>query len=542
MLDYVKAVGYNYNAHFCGMVIENGASSPNPEGEKLIIEFPISFDMNSPVEYLGGSTFTTNGAGSGIYPEDPDPDITGNADTTVPPAGEFAFPFCQYYLVYTYLMNNDGTYTIVSSKPEVRATPYGYDFANRNLTTVVPDGYLYAGYWAVNAPYMTTADPVNLVNQAGTPVNLTGTDEGKWMTERYTVDQVGVQIDPVTGSSYHVRCVPDTYLRPGYHITYAEEFASQNPWLPHNLYLTTGVDCAVYNSVGFNVTLNSADASSRSGVVYQNLTGKGPNVDDPPVEYDIGSMFKFEGANGLPIANEPLFGHVGVAMITPSDGSCVGDEAAISWWDNFISCVYTPFWVTPDNVKVTGVKTRTIDWKTFEELGGETLDKTDKRHLTFSPLPPKLRIPCEADTYIPDSGSAPPQLLTVWDRFMLDTYNNSPGSGEGEDGGSEDVGDVTPPAPTYDFSYRLVHSLVNRMGQRVVYNTYISTDDSDFVEIGVIVNGRTYAASRVGQAPRLANLKYNYVTSWMGYGISTVQAYKVMANGTVVYGEIQNVR
>ncbi len=262
--------------------------------------------------------------------------------------------------------------------------------------------------------------------------------------------------------------------------------------------------------------------------------------------YVIGDMFHFEGETGV---TEPtrLFGYLGVAMITPHDGSCVGDEAAISWWNDFISCVYTPYWVTPDNVKVTGVKTRTIDWKTAEELGGAALDKTDKNHLTFSPLPPKADSVCTADTGggkggAPDSGSAPPQLLTVWDRFMLDTYNNSPGSGEGEDGGSEDVGDVTPPAPTYDFSYRLVHSLVNRMGQRVVYNTYISTDDSDFVEIGVIVNGRTYAASRVGQAPRLANLKYNYVTSWMGYGISTVQAYKVMSNGTVVYGEIQNVR
>ena len=54
---------------------------------------------------------------------------------------------------------------------------------------------------------------------------------------------------------------------------------------------------------------------------------------------------------------------------------------------------------------------------------------------------------------------------------------------------------VTPPAPSYEFNYKLVHSLVNRMGQRVVYNTYISTDDSDFVEIGVI-NGRTYQASK----------------------------------------------
>ena len=544
MLDYVKTEGYNYNTHCCGLVTEGGQSTPNANGEKLIIEFPISFNTSSPVEYTDGGIFSTNAYGSGVYPTDPDANDDGVYDGGITPAGLFAFPTVQGYVVYNYTMKTDGTYELDSKV--AKAAEAGAVFANNNLAAAVPEGYLYAGYWANN-----TAPQAD--NQDSTPLYIsTAAEPGKWVADRYNTAS-GLEIAPAAGSIYSVRCVPDTYLRAGYYLTSAAADASQNPYIPHNLYLTTGVDCAAYKYVGFDVTLNPntlnpynpPTGSPRENIVYQMLSG----IDSAGNEknYVIGDMFHFEGETGV---TEPtrLFGYLGVAMITPHDGSCVGDEAAISWWNDFISCVYTPFWVTPDNVKVTGVKTRTIDWKTAGELGGAALDMTDKNHLTFSPLPPKADSVCTADTGggkggVPDNGSAAPQLLTVWDEFMIDAaYNGSSGSGEGENDNSEDEGGVTPPAPSCEFNYKLVHSLVNRMGQRVVYNTYVSTDDSDFLEIGVIVNGRTYQAVKVGQAPRLANLKYNYVTSWMGYGISTVQAYKVMANGTVVYGEIQNVR
>ena len=527
MLDYVKAEGYNYNAHYCGINVDaNGTSVPNPAGEKLIIEFPIKFDKTTPVDKLTTDTFNTNTSDSGVYPTDPDADDNGTLDSNVTPSGLFALPYCQYYIVYTYTMNNDGTYTSVEKL--VKAVPNNVAFANTNLTQRVPENYIYGGYWTHD-----TAPQAD--NQDTNPLNISGTEAGKWVTDRFTRDVPGTSVAPVAGNSYNVRCVPDTYLRAGYHITYAEETASQNPWLPHNLYLTTGVDCTAYKYVGFDVIHDSVPKSPRATVVYGVLSGI--DIVGSPKNYSIADMFFFEDGS-----NKRLFGYLGVAMITPPDGSCAADAASITWWDEYESCIYIPYWVTPDNVKVSGVKERTIDWKTEAELAGNILNKKDRRDLTFG-LRGKFASVCALDTYTPDNLAAAPAMLTLWDSFALD----APFSGSTE--GSENInsgttGDAanTTPAPTDEFKYMLVHSLVSRVGQRVIYNTYISTDDSDFVEIGVIINGRTYAATRTGQAPRLANLKYNYVAGWMGYGISTVQAYKVMADGTVVYGEIQNVR
>ena len=526
MLDYVKAEGYNYNTHYCGLNIDGGTSVPNPAGEKLIIEFPIEFNYNSPVEYLSSDTFDTNAFGSGVYPTDPDADDNGAYDGGITPAGLFEFPYGKYYIVYTYTMNNDGTYTSVEKV--VKAVAKDATFANIDLTQSVPENYIYGGYWTHD-----TAPQAD--NQDTNPLNISGTEAGKWVTERFTRDVAGTSVAPVTGNSYNVRCVPDTYLRPGYHITYAEATASQNPLLPHNLYVTTGVDCTAYKYVGFDMRRDDVSSSPRASIVYNVLSG----IDTlgSPKNYSIADMFYFEDGSG-----ERLIGSLGVAMITPPDGSCASDAASLTWWDNFKNCIYTPFWVTPDNVKVNGVKERTIDWKTEFELAGKQLDKTDKTDLTFS-LRGKFPSVCALDTYNPDNLAAAPVMLTLWDSFALDAPFNGPTEGsENISSGTTGENANTTPAQSYDFSYKLVHSLINRMGQRVIYNTYISTDDSDFVEIGVIVNGRTYSASRVGQAPRLANLKYNYVAGWMGYGISTVQAYKVMADGTVVYGDTVSVK
>lgn len=239
---------------------------------------------------------------------------------------------CEAFFVYHSGVDGDGNLEVVKM-------PEGtYD-----LTQNVTEGTLYGGYYLDYAGKGDYADD----GKAGTTgVAYTGWNYN-WSTPQ-TVD--GTAMTPTVGETYYIKEVPEYYLRNYYQINYLKTSQELT-----GLYLISAIDDLNYTETGFTLT-KSEDGVDKVADVSATITVKNT-------------------ATGKSVTLKPntVFKSVGIT----SDQSYLTMFNATE--DNNYFAVGTfsmkPYWITPDGVKVSGIKTRTI---TITEMTKSGISKTEE--------------------------------------------------------------------------------------------------------------------------------------------------------------------
>lgn len=308
----ITVTGFNYSANWVGS--HNG----QPGGKKIVLEIPIK-----PIdEKCWGLGLPTNDAeNSGIYVDNK-------------PVAPFSVPTVNfpYYEIVHVKQNADGTLsytgdteetlgeTVVPTETLANRVRIENASATVDLTTKVPNGYLYGGSFS---------DPA-----CTTPWSY-GTESAK-------------SFRPQSGATYYIWEAPVDYLVPK-SLSLSKTIDGQPNVI--GFYLLTGVDRLYYQSAGFDVTDGSGNSISitdvgeaggtalngGSGKVYQSLT----------TVYTNGSSDTYKPGEGV---FKPLSASSYLACFSvPSDAWAAKDRKV----------VFTPYWITLDGMKVTGTTTRT---------------------------------------------------------------------------------------------------------------------------------------------------------------------------------------
>lgn len=306
----ITVTGFDYSANWVGS--HNG----RPGGKKIVLRIPIK-----PIdEKCWGLGLPTNDAeNSGIY--------VGENPVAPFPVPTVDYP---YYEIVHVRMGTDGKPFYTGDQTnQVIADPAAVNAANRvritdntatvDLTKKVPAGYLYGGSFS---------------NKECTTAWSYGTESAK-------------RFHPQNGATYYIWEAPEVYLVPK-----SLSLSKTTDGTPNvvGFYLLTGVDRLYYQSAGFDVTDGSGNSISITDVgesdsvalngsssVYQSLTTK----------YTNGSSDTYKPGEGV---FKPLSASSYLACFSvPSDAWAAKDKKV----------VFTPYWITLDGMKVTGIKTRT---------------------------------------------------------------------------------------------------------------------------------------------------------------------------------------
>lgn len=311
----ISVTGFDYSANWVDQYGVNGSES---HGSKLVVEIPIVDN-----ETCHGDQ-PTNAATAGIYPADGD--------------SYFPFPVPETYLpFFTVKHIQDGEEnTSLTKQYRQKGQPF-------NLTELVPEGYLYGGTFIDESGY-TTVWPFN--------------DGENGMG--FTADK--------DKAVYCIWEVKDTYLRPSNYNAWQHIDGSKTVT---RLYPLTGVDRTLYQSVGFDITINGETTPVLSGHDHfgQNVTG----TDDAKLYQTVEARKNGEYYQGIYMKDgkmnatgyyEPIPTDIDAGYIA---GTCV-------YWDvqDFATLTYEPYWVTLDNVKVYGVRVRTSEFQANAEQPNNT--------------------------------------------------------------------------------------------------------------------------------------------------------------------------
>lgn len=308
----ITVTGFDYSANWVGS--HNG----QPGGKKIVLEIPIK-----PIdEKCWGLGLPTNDAeNSGIYVDNK-------------PVAPFSVPTVNfpYYEIVHVKQNADGTLsytgdteetlgeTVVPTETLANRVRIENASATVDLTTKVPNGYLYGGSFS---------------NKECTTAWNYGTENAK-------------RFHPQNGATYYIWEAPVDYLVPK-SLSLSKTIDGQPNVI--GFYLLTGVDRLYYQSAGFDVTDGIGNSISitdvgeaggtalngGSGKVYQSLT----------TVYTNGSSDTYKPGAGV---FAPLSASSYLACFSvPSD----------AWAAKGQKVVFTPYWITLDGMKVTGTTTRT---------------------------------------------------------------------------------------------------------------------------------------------------------------------------------------
>lgn len=332
----INVTGFDYAANWVDQFGVNGSKS---HGKKLVVEIPIVLDPDAT------GSVDTNGPASGIY-------ASADAETAF---ANFKTPVVYIpYFTVTHVASTVDSAT-GANKGEVRASKNYPLWRNKefNLTSVVPNGYLYGGTF--NEETCTTVHKD--VQEQGNPMEL----------------------NPTENATYYIWEVPDTYLRPfGYWISRHLE-GGQGTLSVTQLYLLAAVDRVNYADAGLKVSFgngtsqyisSSCEELSNpnteqlgSATVYQMLeTVKGHaggEVIDTwylkngiPVNYE-GPLTKSEETGKYLDANDKNNSPI-------DDGCIIGHRLKGEEFESFqkSGVTYRPYWVTLDGVRVEGVRSR----------------------------------------------------------------------------------------------------------------------------------------------------------------------------------------
>lgn len=332
----INVTDFDYAANWVDQFGVNGSKS---HGKKLVVEIPIVLDPDAT------GSVDTNGPASGIY-------ASADAETAF---ANFKTPVVYIpYFTVTHVASTVDSAT-GANKGEVRASKNYPLWRNKefNLTSVVPNGYLYGGTF--NEETCTTVHKD--VQEQGNPMEL----------------------NPTENATYYIWEVPDTYLRPfGYWISRHLE-GGQGTLSVTQLYLLAAVDRVNYADAGLKVSFgngtsqyisSSCEELSNpnteqlgSATVYQMLeTVKGHaggEVIDTwylkngiPVNYE-GPLTKSEETGKYLDANDKNNSPI-------DDGCIIGHRLKGEEFESFqkSGVTYRPYWVTLDGVRVEGVRSR----------------------------------------------------------------------------------------------------------------------------------------------------------------------------------------
>lgn len=332
----INVTDFDYAANWVDQFGVNGSKS---HGKKLVVEIPIVLDPDAT------GSVDTNGPASGIY-------ASADAETAF---ANFKTPVVYIpYFTVTHVASTVDSAT-GANKGEVRASKNYPLWRNKefNLTSVVPNGYLYGGTF--NEETCTTVHKD--VQEQGNPMEL----------------------NPTENATYYIWEVPDTYLRPfGYWISRHLE-GGLGTLSVTQLYLLAAVDRVNYADAGLKVSFgngtsqyisSSCEELSNpnteqlgSATVYQMLeTVKGHaggEVIDTwylkngiPVNYE-GPLTKSEETGKYLDANDKNNSPI-------DDGCIIGHRLKGEEFESFqkSGVTYRPYWVTLDGVRVEGVRSR----------------------------------------------------------------------------------------------------------------------------------------------------------------------------------------
>lgn len=312
----LRVSNFDFSENWVGFHI-NADGDRTPHGCKLVIVIPIKPIMDN----CWGTDLPTNKADeSGIY--------VGENPVAPFPVPTVDYP---YYEIVHVRMGADGKpFYIGDQSDEVIADPTAVNAANRvritdntatvDLTTKVPNGYLYGGSFS---------------NKECTTAWNYGTESAK-------------SFHPQSGATYYIWEAPDVYLVPK-SLSLSKTIDGQPNVI--GFYLLTGVDRLYYQSAGFDVTDGSGNSISITDVgeaAPVALEGGSSNVyTSLTTVYTNGSSDTYTPGAGV---FAPLSASSYLACFSvPSDAWAAKDRKV----------VFTPYWITLDGMKVTGTTTRT---------------------------------------------------------------------------------------------------------------------------------------------------------------------------------------
>lgn len=192
---------------------------------------------------------------------------------------------------------------------------------------------------------------------------------GMYTNSKFTIPATdvkgnGLSFVPEAGETYYVKEVPETYLRASTYYIY--DTHNNNKLV--RLYMITAIDDLNYAHVGFDVdSTQSAQVVEAKESVYETVSVQKYNAKWELAETRIYNINSFFGKNFFP-AYPAGDSHPGYLHVQKYEGSVEAGEL----FD------YTPFFVTPDGVKVTGVRNRVVS------TGDGTAPNEDGSGLTVS--------------------------------------------------------------------------------------------------------------------------------------------------------------
>lgn len=556
----ITVTGFNYSANWVGS--HNG----RPGGKKIVLRIPIK-----PIdEKCWGLGLPTNDAeNTGVY-------VDGNSVAPFPvPTVDYP-----YYEIVHVKQNADGTFSYTGDTEETlgKTVVPTETLANRvrienasatvDLTTKVPNGYLYGGSFS---------------NKECT------------IAQTYANGENPASFHPQSGATYYIWEAPVDYLVPK-SLSLSKTIDGQPNVI--GFYLLTGVDRLNYQSAGFDVTDGDGKAipitdvgeaggtalNGGSGKVYQSLT----------TVYTNGSSDTYKPGEGV---FKPLSASSYLACFSvPSDAWAAKDKKV----------VFTPYWITLDGMKVTGTTTRTcqsdgpgsrVVKKIAETESGSTImpantavqmlltacgnvavdGSENAPSASVDPIDPVVPIdPIDPVTPVDPVEPAKQFSVTVYDGGSVYTLSAEAG---------EDISSRLVSAGMHGMRFAgwflderstAAAELKNVQGDMDVYAKYVSDtyltlryrnvglfrsrnvklyaalDSTDYAEAGFVIDGKAvscpitkdaYTAFFLyGSTVREDNtlVSYTYGTSDLRYGDTVeITPYWVTLDGTTVYGTTQ---
>lgn len=329
----INVTDFDYAANWVDQYDVGGSKS---HGKKLVVEIPIVLDPDAT------GSVDTNGPASGIY---------ASADA------ETAFANFKTPTVYVPFF----TVAHVESCVNDQGKNFGQETARKdyplwcykefNLTSVVPDGYLYGGTF--NEETCTTVHKD--VQEQGNPMEL----------------------NPTENATYYIWEVPNTYLTP----------RNYNVWrhLPENngqktvvrLYPLTTADRIRYKQVGFVIDGQDYvsgcdefnDTINNTPTLYQTAVAEQNGQHYQTLYLDKGTI----RASNTAIDESGL-----VSGQHIDDGCLAGIKLDANGMIKFktTGVTFRPYWITLDNVKVYGTTARTCTYVAGSESTSVSDDKT----------------------------------------------------------------------------------------------------------------------------------------------------------------------
>lgn len=332
----INVTDFDYAANWVDQFGVNGSKS---HGKKLVVEIPIVLDPDAT------GSVDTNGPASGIY-------ASADAETAF---ANFKTPVVYIpYFTVTHVASTVDSAT-GANKGEVRASKNYPLWRNKefNLTSVVPNGYLYGGTF--NEETCTTVHKD--VQEQGNPMEL----------------------NPTENATYYIWEVPDTYLRPfGYWISRHLE-GGQDTLSVTQLYLLAAVDRVNYADAGLKVSFGNGTSQYISSSCEELSNPNTEQLGSATVYQMLETVKGHAGGevidtwylkNGIPVNYEgPLTKSEETGKYLDSndknnspidDGCIIGHRLKGEEFESFqkSGVTYRPYWVTLDGVRVEGVRSR----------------------------------------------------------------------------------------------------------------------------------------------------------------------------------------